>query len=110
MRIRSTLYTARIFVGASERRGLQFSVELWHDEGATDKNTNNRGVQSPFGELEPYAGKLARTVLRGARGRQRPLPTRPAAARGAWLNQMLRESSIDVNDFRKESTREKICF
>lgn len=36
-------------------------------------NTNSRAGQPAFGELEPYAGKLARTVLRGAWGRQRPL-------------------------------------
>ncbi len=35
--------------------------------------SNFRAGQPAFGELEPYAGKLARTVLRGARGRQRPL-------------------------------------
>ena len=34
---------------------------------------NFRAGRPAFGELEPYAGKLARTVLRGAWGWQRPL-------------------------------------
>ena len=31
--------------------------------------TNDRVAQAAFEMLEPYAGKLARTVLRGVRGR-----------------------------------------
>ncbi len=42
-------------------------------EARGETTTNYRVRQLAFGELEPYAGKLARTVLRGARGRQRPL-------------------------------------
>lgn len=42
--------------------------------GMQRENERTAGLGRPaFGELEPYAGKLARTVLRGARGRQRPL-------------------------------------
>ena len=44
--------------------------------------SNFRAGQPAFGELEPYAGKLARTVLRGARGRQRP-PTYSTGGRAA---------------------------
>jgi hypothetical protein len=35
--------------------------------------TKNRVGQPAFGELERNAGKLARSVLRGARGRKRSL-------------------------------------
>ena len=67
----------RLFEGLCPCCRASRTRHSWRGCGMMDRQhewtKNSRAGQPAFGELEPYAGKLARTVLRGAWGRKRPL-------------------------------------
>ena len=67
-RLRSTICALRPS-GVSRQDG---SVPVTQSVMFNSGNQHAGRREAAFKVLEPYAGKLARTVLRGARGRQRP--------------------------------------
>lgn len=70
--------------------------------GRLQSRRNCWGGQPAFGELEPYAGELARSVLRGAGYRRRPTAYSTRPKRGAMKSQVRREQ-VELKDLIPDS-------